>query len=238
MKALVIGGTSAIGQGIINKLAENGYEVLFTYNSNEDKAKLVAEFNSELIKYCRLNLADSAAVTEFICTMKQDIGPNVLVNVAGITNDSLSFGDINENLTKVHTVNFLSPATIAAKAAEVMMEKRSGHIVNISSVAAKTPKTGNGAYGSAKTALERFTASLSVEVARFKVRTINIAPAFVNTPMFTQFANGKEREVIRTLPLREILEVDDVANAVLAFVTGNIKTTGVTLPLTNGAPVL
>ncbi|MBQ4849988.1 SDR family NAD(P)-dependent oxidoreductase [Pseudoalteromonas sp. MMG012] len=238
MKALIIGGTSEIGQAIINKLVESGYDVLFTYNSNEDKAKTVSELSPGKIKFCQLNLIDTHAVNQFASSLKTDFNPDVLVNVAGITHDSLSFGDIQESLMKVHTVNFLSPATVTARAAELMMANRKGHIINISSVAAKSPKTGNGAYGSAKAALERFTASLSVEIARFKVRTLNVAPAFVNTPMFSEFANGKERDVIRSLPLREILEVEDVANAVHAFVTGNIKSTGITLSLTNGAPVL
>jgi len=238
MKALIIGGTSEIGEAIVNKLVDSGYDVLFTYNKNKDKAEEIANYHLERIRFVNLDLTDNQQVVAFTKTLKADFSPNVLVNVAGITNDALSFGDVAENLSKVHTVNFLSPATITAKAAELMMSNRQGHIINISSVAAKSPKTGNGAYGSAKIALERFTASLSLEVARFKVRTLNIAPAFVNTPMFTQFANGKEKEVIRTLPLREILEVDDVANAVMAFVAGNIKSTGITLSLTNGAPVL
>lgn len=238
MKAIVIGGTSDIGQAIVAKLAEQGFEVLFTYNSNEDKAKKVAEDQESAIRFCKLNLMNTDEVVEFASVMKSDFSPDVLVNVAGITSDGLSFGDVSQTLSKVHRVNFLSPATIAAKAAETMMAKRRGHIINISSVAAKSPKTGNGAYGSAKIALERFTASLALEVARFKVRTLNIAPAFVDTPMFAEFANGKEKEILRTLPLREILDVDDVANAVIAFVSGNINSTGITLSLTNGAPVL
>ena len=238
MKALIIGGTSEIGKAIVNKLVDGGYDVMFTYNSNINKAEEVASYKPTNIQFAKLNLANTQEVVAFTKMLKSDFSPDVLVNVAGITNDALSFGEISENLEKVHTVNFLSPSIISAKAAELMMANRKGHIINISSVAAKSPKTGNGAYGSAKIALERFTASLSLEVARFKVRTINIAPAFVNTPMFTQFANGKEKEVIRTLPLREILEVEDVANAAMAFVTGNIKSTGITLSLTNGAPVL
>lgn len=238
MKALVIGGTSAIGKGIIEKFHNNGYEILFTYNSNVEKAKEIAQQYGDSVNYQMLDLSNSDAVLEFTESLKTTFVPDVLINVAGITNDGLSFGDVHETLSLVNTVNFMSPATISAKAAELMMQNRRGHIINVSSVAAKTPKTGNAAYGSAKAALERFTASLAIEVARFKVRTLNIAPAFVDTPMFNAFAQGNERQVIRSLPLREILSVEDIANAAISFANGNIKTTGATLALTNGQSIL
>lgn len=238
MKALIIGGSSSIGEEIINKFVGMSYEVVFTYNNNEEKAKRICEKNKNACRYIQLDLSDVAKVKEFTNAVSSDFVPDVLVNIAGITADALSLGDISESLTKVHTVNYLSPAIICAQVAQLMVENRKGFIINISSVAAKNPKTGNAAYGSAKAALERFTATLTLEVARFKVRTLCIAPAFVKTPMFDQFAKGKEREVIRSLPLREILAVEDVANTAAAFVQGQIKTTGITISLTNGQPVL
>lgn len=237
MKALVIGGSSAIGEGIIKQLVTMGYQVTFTYHRNADKAQTLCAVFGDNCQAVQLDLSNFEQVVAFVGELNADSAPDVLVNVAGITHDALCVGNTGETLRKVHTVNFLSPASICGQVAELMMAKRGGSIVNVTSVAARFPRVGNAAYGSAKSALERFTATLALEVARFKVRTLCIAPAFVDTPMFHQFAAGNEKEVIRSLPLREILAVDDVANAVGSFVSGQIKTTGVTLSLTNGQPV-
>ncbi|MDP5212329.1 SDR family NAD(P)-dependent oxidoreductase [Pseudoalteromonas tunicata] len=238
MKALVIGGTSAIGEGIIKQLIANQFTVEFTYNSNSDKADTLCAAMGAQCTAKQLNLADAQAVNAFTAALTSADTPDVLINVAGITHDALSLGDVGAALAHVHTVNFLSPATICSKVAQLMMEKRQGSIINISSIAAKFPRPGNAAYGSAKAALERFTATLTLEIARFKVRTLCIAPAFVDTPMFQQFAQGREKEILKTLPLREVLKVEDVANTAMAFIRGDIKTTGITLALTNGQPVL
>ena len=238
MKALVIGGSSAIGEGIIRQLAAEGHQVTFTYNSNASKAEALCQDIGNDSRAVQLNLADTAAVAAFLAALTANDTPDVLVNVAGVTHDALSVGSIGSALSQVHTINYLSPATICARIAELMMPKRQGAIINITSIASRFPRAGNAAYGSAKAALERFTASLTLEVARFKVRTLCIAPAFVDTPMFREFAKGQDKEIIRSLPLREILAVDDVANTVMAFVRGDIKTTGITLALTNGQPVL
>lgn len=236
MRALVIGGTSAIGEGIIKHLSRLGYDIKFTFNSNQDKADTICEQIKTNCTAIKLDLSDSAMVNEFLNKLTEVDTPDVLINVAGITNDALSIGNVSRSLQNLHTINFISPASICSHVSELMIQKRTGSIINISSAAARHPRSGNAAYGSAKIALERYTASLSLEIARFKVRTLCIAPAFVDTPMFQDFAKGKEKEILRSLPLREVLTVEDISNSVAAFVRGDIKTTGATLSLTNGQP--
>ncbi len=237
MKALVIGGSSAIGTAVVQQLAAQGYDIDFTYHSNADKATSLQQSLGVPCNAIALDLSDTAAVDAFCQSLDATNAPDVLVNVAGITHDALSVGQIGPSLRRVMTVNFAAPATICGRVAELMMPRRRGAIVNVTSVASRLPRAGNAAYGSAKAALERFTASLTLEVARFKVRTLCVAPAFVDTPMFRQFAAGHENDIIRSVPLREILSVDDVANTVSAFVRGDIRTTGITLALTNGQPM-
>jgi 3-oxoacyl-[acyl-carrier protein] reductase len=236
MKALVVGGTSAIGEAIIKQLINNNYEVDFTYHSNAQKADEICTEFGPTCRCINLDLSSLDAIETFFGQLSAANAPDVLVNVAGITRDGLSIGDVKETLTSVHQVNFLAPALMSSKIAELMMQNRRGHIVNISSVAARIPRSGNAAYGSAKIALERYTATLALEIARFKVRTLCISPAFVDTPMYRKFAQGKEREILKSLPLREVLAVEDVANSVMAFVSNQVKTTGATLSLTNGQP--
>jgi len=179
-------------------------------------------------------LSSLDAVSAFLATVDSSNAPEVLINTAGMAADSLSLGDVRSRLEQATTINYLAPATIASHIGNLMTQRRSGSIVNITSIASKRPKTGNAIYGSAKAALERFTATLALELARFKVRTLCVSPGFVDTPMFHKFSGGNARDIIRDIPTREILTADQVADTVLLFVKGYIKSTGTTLVLGNG----
>ncbi len=233
-RAIVIGGTAGIGQSIIKGLIDAGYSVHFTYNSNADSAEAICRQYGDSCTCAQLNLSSLDAVSAFLATVDSANAPDVLVNTAGMAADALSLGDVRARLEQATTINYLAPATIASHIGKLMTERRTGSIVNITSIASKRPKAGNAIYGSAKAALERFTATLALELARFKVRTLCVSPGFVDTPMFQKFSGGNARDIIRDIPTREILTADQVADTVLLFVKGYIKSTGTTLVLGNG----
>lgn len=233
-RAIVIGGTAGIGQSIIKGLIDAGHTVHFTYNSNADSAEAIRRQYGDACSAEQLDLSSLDAVSAFLSKIDGSNAPDVLVNTAGMAADALSLGDVRRRLELATTINYLAPATIAAHIGKLMTERRTGSIVNITSIASKRPKAGNAVYGSAKAALERFTATLALEMARFKVRTLCVSPGFVDTPMFQKFSGGNARDIIREIPTREILTADQVAETVLQFVKGSIKSTGTTLVLGNG----
>ncbi|KQQ33006.1 short-chain dehydrogenase [Duganella sp. Leaf126] len=233
-KAIVIGGTAGIGQSIIKGLIEAGYAVHFTYNSNGEQADTIRRQYGEQCTCSQLDLGSLDAVSAFLTTIDSASAPDVLVNSAGMSADALSLGDVRARLEHATTINYMAPVIIACHIGKLMTGRRSGTIVNITSIAAKRPKAGNAIYGSAKAALERFTATLALEVARFKVRTLCVSPGFVDTPMFHKFSGANARDIVREMPTREILTADQVAETVLLFVKGQIKSTGTTLVLGNG----
>lgn len=235
---IVIGGTSGIGQAVVRKFVESrepGFHVLFTYNSAESLAQAMVSRYGIACTAAPLDLSSLDDVDRFLKGLEDAPPPEALVNCAGVLQDGLSMGAIRERLSFVATVNYLAPAIIAGHVAQLMAPARRGFIVNITSASARRPRLGNAVYGSAKAALERFTATLALETARFKVRTLCVAPAFVDTPMFHSFAGEAPEKFIRdNVPMREILTPDDVAEVVHSFVDGTIKTTGTTITLANG----
>ncbi len=233
-RAIVIGGTAGIGQSIIKGLVETGHTVHFTYNRNASLADSICAKYGDTCTAEQLDLGSLDAVSAFLAKVTRENAPDVLVNTAGMSADALSLGNVRARLEQATTINYLSPATIASHIGQLMTERRVGFIVNITSIASKRPKAGNAIYGSAKAALERFTATLALEMARFKVRTLCVSPGFVDTPMFEKFAGDNARDIIRQSPTREILTADQVAETVIQFVKGNIKSTGTTLVLGNG----
>ncbi|WP_049019733.1 SDR family NAD(P)-dependent oxidoreductase, partial [Burkholderia cenocepacia] len=110
-----------------------------------------------------------------------------------------------------------------------------GAIVNVSSIAARKPKTGNGAYGASKAAIERFTKTLALEMARFGVRVNAVAPGFVRSDLFERFLASQDAAAFyRQIPMRKILEPEQVARTVLLLANGALETTGSVVDLGNG----
>lgn len=234
LKALVIGGSSGVAAPIIQRLVDLDYAVDFTFHHNSDAARKIEAKGGAACHAIRLDLGSVSEVRDFLDSIPPAAAPDVLINCAGLLQDGLSLGTIDERLLAAATINFIAPAMICSHIAGLMTARRCGHIVNVTSVAARKPRVGNAIYGSTKAALERFTATLALETARFKVRTLCIAPGFIDTAMFEQFSGQERTDIIRSVPMRQILSPSQVADAVICFITGGLATTGTTLVLGNG----
>jgi NAD(P)-dependent dehydrogenase (short-subunit alcohol dehydrogenase family) len=135
---------------------------------------------------------------------------------------------------QVMNTNFGSTLNYCNVFAPVMAAARFGNIVNISSVAATKIKLGNTAYGCAKAAIERLTLGLALELARFDVKINAVAPGFVDTDMFKAFAQGGEREILKSIPGRKIMQPEEVANIVFLLASRQFNTTGTVIKVGNG----
>lgn len=234
-RALLLGGSSAIGFEIMRKLATGGFQVLFTYNKNSEAAEMAEREFGASVRGIKVDLSSSESVKALLRELRVFGAPEAFINSAGVTDDRLSMsGEQWASLQRITMINYLAPAWISSAVGSLMAERRGGFIVHITSAAARQPRVGNATYGASKVALERFTASLALELARFKVRTLCVAPAFVDTPMFAAFAGDNRERIIRTIPMRQILRPQDVADVAMRFVDGGIASTGTTIALGNG----
>lgn len=236
-KAVLLGASSSIGEKVLDRLVESGYEVLATSNSNEAVRRDWRMRYGQAVSGAALDMGSAQSVEAFVPIMENFGAPDAFINTAGATDHRLCMNFTAELLTQAAMINYLSPALLSSKAAAMMAPRSGGYIVHITSVAARRAKIGNAAYGASKVALERFTASLALEFARFKVRTLCVAPAFVDSPMFSAFAGDRRREIIRDIPLRRILKPEEVAETVMRFIDGGLVTTGTTVNLGNGEAV-
>ncbi|MCS3513117.1 MULTISPECIES: SDR family NAD(P)-dependent oxidoreductase [Pseudomonas] len=231
--ALVTGGTRGIGRCIAEKFVEAGYRVFVTFLRDEQAAAtLMARYSTLIALQVDGRATDQIhALRERICA---DGIPSVLVNNAGITGDAIF---LNGNVNVFHEVmatNFVSTLNYCDTFAPLMASARFGNIVNISSIAATKIKLGNTAYGCAKAAIERLTLGLALELARFDVNVNGVSPGFVDTEMYKLFAKGVEREILRSIPARRIMQPDEVANMVFLLASRQFSTTGTILKVGNG----
>ena len=251
--ALVTGGAGEIGSAICRKFAENGYDVIITYNSNSQKAeKLLAELeeiSKSIIHQSPAAVAsftnhhsifhapttDAQKVTDlkaFITEKYEKL--DVLVNNAGITtpvphNDLDALTD--EWIDKIMQTNFRGSFAMVRAMKDLLMKgtEKTSLIVNISSIAGIYGIGSNVAYCASKSAVDSMTRSLARALAP-KIRVVSVSPGFVEGEYTKTFDPEFLKNQFDKTPLQRFALGEDVANAVfsvytqLTFSTGNIIT--------------
>ncbi|MDE6030539.1 MAG: 3-oxoacyl-ACP reductase FabG [Oscillospiraceae bacterium] len=221
MVALVTGASRGIGRACAVKLAECGYDVAVNYNSNEAKA---AEVVAEIEKLGRkaaafkADTADLKAVQNMFREVQKQFGQlDVLVNNAGVVDDAYLLMINEESLSRSLDINIKGYFHCAQQAALKMMSKKSGKIINISSVSSVLAVEGQGVYSATKGAVNSMTATLAKELAPRGIRVNAVAPGFIATEMMDAIPEEKKQEYLKAIPLNKFGSAEDVANTVAAL---------------------
>ena len=223
-KALVTGGSGGIGEAVCRTLAEDGYFVYIAYSSSEEKArKLAAEIGGEAVGF---DVADSAAVKKAAV----DIGAlDLLVNNAGISEIDLFTSISEEKSSRIMSVNLIGAMNCARCVLPDMIHRKSGCIINISSMWGQCGASCEVDYSASKAGLIGFTKALAKETAPSGIRVNCVAPGFIMTEMNSRFSQ-EDLELIREdIPLGIFGEPRHVADAVsflasdrAEYITGQI----------------
>lgn len=241
--AIVTGGGRGIGRAIAIRLAKEGAAVALCGRDPERIEATVADINSSGGRATgqSLDVADQSAVDAFIAATNATYGRlDVLVNNAALTSMSgISSAPVpdmeGDEWRRVIAVNLSSAYYASSFAGRLMRERRSGSIVNISSVHAHIPHALTPHYDASKAGLEALTRSLAVYLGRYGVRVNAVAPGPIDASGFTENYASKVVERARGLPLGRLGRVDEVAAAVVFLASPAAGwTTGTTLDVTGG----
>lgn len=221
--AMITGATRGIGKQIALTLANEGYNIVLNYRTENDELKqLKNEIESKNIK-C---LAVQGDVTNFedckqmIESAIKEFGKiDVLVNNAGITKDMLLARMKEEDFKQVIDVNLVGTFNMTKNVISYMMKARNGKIVNISSVVGISGNAGQTNYSASKAGIIGFTKSLAKEVASRNINVNAIAPGFIKTDMTDVLKEEVKEEISKTIPLKRMGEAKDVANLVKFLVS-------------------
>ena len=222
MIALVTGGSRGIGAAICEKLGTQGYHVIVNYVSNEAKAAEVvkkitsAGGSAEAMKF------DVSHEDEVVSAMQEiaKVGTlAVLVNNAGISEDSLILRLKKDSLDRILLTNLVSAILLSREAVKLMMKNRNGSIIQISSVVGEMGNAGQVAYSAAKAGMIGLTKSLAKEVASRKIRVNAVAPGYIETDMTHELNETQKNAITQNIPMGCLGATSDVANLV-GFLAG------------------
>jgi NAD(P)-dependent dehydrogenase (short-subunit alcohol dehydrogenase family) len=238
-RALVVGGRRGIGAAVVDTLARQGCDVVFTYRSEPDGveqqlAGLRATWPDAAFSARTLDLADKDAVDAFAADMENEPPYAVLVQVGGMTYDALAALMDQDAAERVMQVNVWSFARLARAAVRPMTRARDGRIVVIGSVIGQQASPGNAAYGASKAALLGYVRTLAIETARRGVTVNYVAPGFVDTDMLAPFAAHRAATEGR-IPAGRYATPEEIA-AVVGFLTSPeaAYVTGAVIPVDGG----
>ncbi len=221
--ALVTGGSRGIGAAISQKLGAQGFHVIVNYVSNETKAAEVVQKitaaggSAEAMKFDVSHEDEIVKAMEEIS--KKGMPLTVLVNNAGISEDSLILRLKKESLDRTLQTNLVSAILLSKEAVKLMMKNRNGSIIQISSVVGEMGNAGQVAYSAAKAGMLGLTKSLAKEVASRKIRVNAVTPGYIETDMTHELNETQKNTIIDDIPMGCLGSVSDVANLV-GFLAG------------------
>ncbi|WP_456425665.1 3-oxoacyl-[acyl-carrier-protein] reductase [Desulfurobacterium sp.] len=231
--ALVTGGTRGIGRAIAVALKSAGAIVYIT-GTNEERTKQAAEEIG--VNGVKMNVCDREEVKKVVSEIAEKEGKiDILINNAGITRDTLFMRMKDEDWDAVIETNLTGIYNVTRQVVPLMMKKKTGSIVNISSVVGFTGNPGQVNYSSTKAALVGFTKSLAKEVASRGIRVNAVAPGYITTDMTQKIPEKVKDALIKSIPMRREGKPSEVADAVLFLVSDMASyITGTTIHVNGG----
>lgn len=231
--AVVTGGSRGIGRAICLKLAGQGANIVLNYAGNTAAAEETRSQCEALgVKAVAVqgDVADEAACNALIDRALEEFGAvDILVCNAGVTRDGLLMRMSDEDFQKVVDTNLKGTFHCMRAAVRPMMKKRRGRIISISSVVGILGNAGQINYAASKAGIIGMTKSLAREVASRHITVNAVAPGFIRTDMTASLSDSVREGILRGIPLGDLGEAEDVANAVLylasdeaAYITGQV----------------
>jgi len=217
---IVTGASGGIGNSIVEKLNENGANILATGTRMEKLEELKKKFKN--IKILRFDISQHQKIEEFINSATDELGGSLdcIINNAGITMDNLAIRMSFEEWTKVIDINLTSTFLMSKYSIKKMLKNKSGKIINITSVVGHTGNVGQSNYVASKAGIVAMSKSLAIEYAKKNININCISPGFISTAMTDKIDEKFKEAIIAKIPSNRLGTPEDIANAVV-FLSSN-----------------
>lgn len=221
--ALVTGGSRGIGRSIVLKMASEGAKVAINYIGDDIEAKEVLEEVRSLGSDGMIVAGDVSKLEDVEAMVKDVVKTlgtiDVLVNNAGITRDGLVLRMKEEDFDAVIDINLKGTFLMSKVVGKHMLKKRTGKIVNITSVVGIMGNAGQANYSASKAGVIGLTKSLAKEYASRGVTVNAVAPGFIATKMTDKLSDEVKDSYEKAIPLGKMGSAADVAKVVTFLAT-------------------
>ena len=231
--AVVTGASGGIGAEIAKRLAQDGFSVALIYNRNAEKAQKTADeitLSGGSAKTYKCDVRDSSEITSAIEAIERDFGEiSVLVNNAGISEQKLLTDITDSDWENMISTNLSGAIYFCRAVLPYFVHRKSGRIINISSMWGETGGSCEVHYSAAKAGLIGLTKALAKEVAPSGITVNAVSPGVINTEMVTKLGKDTVDMLREEIPVMRLGTPEDVANAVsfladdrASYITGQV----------------
>lgn len=228
--ALVTGGSKGLGAGIVEAYLEAGHVVETCSRSSTDLVDRLVKEYPDHFTFAAVDISDSAAADAWVKDVAKRRGRiDVLINNAGTAPEGVIALFNDAAIDQVVDLNIKGTAYVTRAASRVMLARRSGSIVNVSSVVGRSGYRGLSMYSATKAALDGMTRGLARELGSRGITVNSVAPGYLRTEMSHGLDEGQLTQITRRTPAGRLGEPGDVARAVLfltdpanTYITGQV----------------
>jgi 3-oxoacyl-[acyl-carrier protein] reductase len=216
---LITGANKGIGKGIAQKFAAHGADIAFSDIAYNEDSKLLEKELADLGVKAKGYVSDASSFSgseKLVQDVIADFGKiDVLVNNAGIARDNLLLRMTETDWDLVINVNLKSVFNLTKAVQKEMIKKKTGSIINMSSVVGIEGNSGQSNYAASKGGIIGFTKSIAQELGSRNIRCNAIAPGFIDTEMTAKLPDEVRQNWIKDIPLKRAGLPEDVANVSL-----------------------
>ena len=213
-KILVTGASGGIGSAIADQFTKDEQTLILTSSSKDTLTLLKNKYGNSNFYY-NLNFNDSKSLNESLKQISEEHKDlSVIVNNAGITEDSIILRMKQEQWEKVIQANLSSNFSIIKNLLPNMIKQKYGKIIGISSVVAISGNPGQSNYVAAKSGMIGFYKSLALEVASRNINVNVISPGFISSPMTDKLNDKQKDQILQKIPMNRFGQPNEIANLV------------------------
>jgi NAD(P)-dependent dehydrogenase (short-subunit alcohol dehydrogenase family) len=230
--AIVTGGSRGIGKQIVKALLNEGVKVITGSRTETEIRQLLEEVSNDNLSGTVLDVEDRNSVRSFVDAAISLHGKiDILVNCAGVNFRASAEHYPEEEWLKVINVNLNGAFRVCQEAGRHMIERKSGSIINITSMMSHVTTPNQSAYAASKAALAQYTKLLAVEWGKYNIRVNGVSPGYIVTDMSKDvlLQPDFQQRILDKTPQNRLGAPEEVADAVVflasdraAFISGHI----------------
>jgi 3-oxoacyl-[acyl-carrier protein] reductase len=233
----ITGTTRGLGLHMAKHFLAKGDRIIALCRTRPEALETWAQENgcSDNLINVQADMTNLDLLNEVVRQMEEQASCDVLINNAAVAHRNLLLMQSPKQITETITVNLAAPMLLCRAMARYMMQRRSGRIINISSIVAVRVYRGLTVYGASKAGIEHFTRGLASELAPFNVHVNAIAPGIMETDMLSTLSKEQLDSEMKRTPLGRLVKVEEITAAVEYLLSDEAAVvTGQTLTLDGG----